>query len=34
MGYMKDRVHKDLASEDIEKIANTYHNWRKLKSAT
>lgn len=34
LGYMKDRVHKDLAPEDIEKIANTYHNWRKSKSAT
>ena len=29
MGFMKDRIHKDLASEDIDKIANTYHNWRK-----
>jgi len=29
MGFMKDRVHKDLAPEDIEKITTTYHNWRK-----
>ena len=29
MGYMKDRVHRDLAEEDIAKICDTYHNWRK-----
>lgn len=29
MGYMKDRVHRDLADEDINLITNTYHNWRK-----
>ncbi|MDI1255879.1 MAG: class I SAM-dependent DNA methyltransferase [Flavobacterium sp.] len=29
MGYMKDRVHRDLAEEDIDLITNTYHNWRK-----
>ncbi len=29
MGYMKDRVHRDLAEEDLEKITTTYHNWRK-----
>ena len=29
MGYMKDRVHKDLAEEDINTITATYHNWRK-----
>ena len=29
MGYMKDRVHRDLADEDIDLITNTYHNWRK-----
>lgn len=29
MGFMKDRVHRDLAEEDLEKIATTYHNWRK-----
>lgn len=34
MGYMKDRVHRDLAYEDIKKIADTYHNWRWVKSAT
>lgn len=28
MGYMKDRVHRDLAEEDIDLITNTYHNWR------
>lgn len=29
MGYMKDRVHRDLADDNIELITNTYHNWRK-----
>lgn len=29
MGYMKDRVHRDLADEDIDMITQTYHNWRK-----
>ena len=29
MGYMKDRVHRDLSDEDIDKICNTYHAWRK-----
>lgn len=29
MGYMKDRVHRDLAEEDIKTITDTYHNWRK-----
>jgi type I restriction enzyme M protein len=29
MGFMKDRVHRDLADEDIETITDTYHNWRK-----
>jgi type I restriction enzyme M protein len=29
MGFMKDRVHRDLAPKDIAKIKDTYHNWRK-----
>ena len=29
MGYMKDRVHRDLDDNDIDKITETYHNWRK-----
>ena len=29
MGYMKDRVHRDLADVDIDTITKTYHNWRK-----
>ena len=29
MGYMKSRVHRDFTEEDIAKIRNTYHNWRK-----
>ena len=28
MGSMRDRVHKELATDDIEKIAGTYHAWR------
>lgn len=28
MGYMKDRVHRDFTDEDIDKISDTYHNWR------
>ena len=28
MGFMKDRVHRDLADEDIDTITDTYHNWR------
>jgi type I restriction enzyme M protein len=26
---MKDRVHRELSDEDIQKVASTYHNWRK-----
>ena len=33
MGFMKDRVHRDLAPEDIDKITNTYHNWRSSASS-
>jgi type I restriction enzyme M protein len=29
MGFMKDRVHREFAPEDIEKIEQTYHRWRK-----
>lgn len=29
MWYMKDRVHRDLSEDDIKKISETYHNWRK-----
>ena len=29
MGYMKDRVHRDLSEEDIAKIRDTYYAWRK-----
>lgn len=29
MGFMKDRVHRELAEDEIKKITNTYHNWRK-----
>lgn len=29
LGYMKDRVLRDFAPEDIRKIADTFHAWRK-----
>jgi len=29
MGFMKDRVHREFAPEDIETIEQVYHNWRK-----
>ena len=29
MGYMQDRVHRDFTEEDIDKITQTYHSWRK-----
>lgn len=29
MGFMKDRVHRDLSEDDVKKIADTYHAWRK-----
>jgi type I restriction enzyme M protein len=28
MGFMKDRVHRDFAEEDIKRIVSTYHSWR------
>ena len=30
--YMRDRVHRDFKEEDIQKITETYHNWRKNKN--
>ncbi len=33
MGFMKDRVHKDLSEDDINKIANVYHSWRSSTSS-
>jgi type I restriction enzyme M protein len=29
LGYMKDRVLRDFTREDIERIAGTFHGWRK-----
>jgi len=29
MGSMVDRTHKELTQEDITKIADTYHNWKR-----
>ncbi len=28
MGHMTDRTHRELADEDIDRIADTYHAWR------
>jgi len=28
LGYMEDRVHRNLSDKDIQKIASTYHSWR------
>jgi type I restriction enzyme M protein len=28
MGYLVDRVHRDLSNDDIDRIAGTYHAWR------
>jgi type I restriction enzyme M protein len=28
MGYLVDRVHRDLSDEEIARIAGTYHAWR------
>lgn len=29
VGFMADRTHREFSEEDISKIANTYHEWRK-----
>ena len=29
MGFMRDRAHRELSDEDVAKIADTYHHWRK-----
>jgi len=29
LGFMKDRVHREFAPDDIEQIEQVYHNWRK-----
>ena len=29
MWFLKDRVHREFTQEDINKISETYHNWRK-----
>lgn len=28
MGFLADCTHRELSDEDIQKIADTYHNWR------
>jgi len=32
LGYMVDRTHRDLSSEDIARVAGTYHAWREAES--
>jgi type I restriction enzyme M protein len=32
MGFLKDRVHREFTDEDMDKISETYHNWRKTDS--
>jgi type I restriction enzyme M protein len=29
LGFMADRIHREFSDDDIAKIANTYHEWRK-----
>jgi type I restriction enzyme M protein len=29
MGFMKDRVHRELTADDIHQITSTYHTWQK-----
>ncbi|MCD4734880.1 MAG: type I restriction-modification system subunit M [Bacteroidales bacterium] len=31
-GYMEDRTHRVFEDKDIEKIANTYHDWRQVEN--
>jgi len=33
MGYLVDRIHRDLSDDDIARIARTHHAWRGEKSA-
>ncbi len=28
-GFMRDKTHKEFGEEDIKKLSDTYHNWRK-----
>jgi type I restriction enzyme M protein len=30
IGFMADRTHREFSDEDIERVAGTYHQWRKL----
>lgn len=29
MGFLKDRVHREFSEDDVNKISNTYHSWKK-----
>ena len=33
LGYMADRTHRDLSEDNISRIADTYHAWRKGKDS-
>ena len=33
LGYMADRTHRDLAADEIARVAGTYHAWRGAKEA-
>ena len=32
MGFLKDRVHREFSEDDMNKISNTYHDWKKNKN--
>lgn len=34
LGFMKDRVHRELGEEDITRMTTTYHNWRNQEQYT
>jgi type I restriction enzyme M protein len=34
MGYLVDRVHRELSGEEVARIASTYHGWRREKAAS
>ena len=32
MGHLTDRTHRDFTEEDVQRVAQTYHNWRSKES--
>jgi type I restriction enzyme M protein len=32
MGFLKDRVHREFSEDDMNKISDTYHDWKKNKN--